>query len=447
MLKKEAWTYYPQDIMVEYRQCMEEGKDVSAYEPLCRALFDLSKEVETDLEGQGLWKKLMEAPLAEGFSYREPSLYEEILKELPGKRHTFKKPAADAALEDKIFGAWSGRLSGCLLGKPVEGWKREPLKKLLKGTGNFPMKGYITKESFSEALIKELEINPEACWADTIGEASPIDDDTNYTVLALKLLEDYGRDFTPADVANAWLRWLPYLDTCTAERVAYRNSVAGLLPPETASYQNPYREWIGAQIRGDFFGYINPGDPKAAAEMAWRDASISHVKNGIYGEMFIAAMIAAAAVTDDLRVIVEAGLDEIPQNCRLREAVDEVIAWVDEGLDGEAVCDKIHEKFDEYDAHDWCHTISNAMIVTASLLLGEGDFGRSICMAVEMAFDTDCNGATVGSIIGMRNGKRGIDPYWTEMFNEKLYTSIKDNNLVTIGDLTRRTISLMGEGK
>lgn len=440
MLKKEAWTYYPQDIMVEYQQCIEEGKEVSTYEPLCRALFDLSKEEETDLEGRALWKKLMNAPLREDFTYVEPTLYEEIEKVLPKKRHTLQKPSAGADWESKIFGAWSGRLTGCLLGKPVEGWKREPLKKLLAGTGNLPMSQYITKERFSEELIKELGINPEACWADTIGEASPIDDDTNYTVLALKLVEEKGRDFTPEDVIGAWLRWLPYLDTCTAERVAYRNSVAGLVPPETASFQNPYREWIGAQIRGDFFGYINPGDPKAAAEMAWRDASISHVKNGVYGEMFIAAMIAAAAVTDDLRTIVEVGLDEIPENCRLREAVDEVIAWVDAGLDADAVSDKIHTKFDEYNSHDWCHTISNAMIVTAALLLGGGDFGRSICMAVEMAFDTDCNGATVGSIIGMRNGKEGIDPYWIEMFHHKLYTSIKDNNLVTLEELTKRTM-------
>ena len=126
--------------------------------------------------------------------------------------------------------------------------------------------------------------------------------------------------------------WLPYLSTCTAERVAYRNAAAGLLPPETASYKNPYREWIGAQIRADFYGYINPGDPEKAAEMAFRDASATHVKNGIYGAMFVAAMLAQAAVTDDVMKVIRAGLSVMPEKCRLRDDIERVIAWHARGL-------------------------------------------------------------------------------------------------------------------
>ena len=100
----------------------------------------------------------------------------------------------------------------------------------------------------------------------------------------------------------------------------------------------------------------------------------------------------------------------------------------------------IHEKYDEHSAHDWCHTVPNAMIVAASLLYGDGDYGRSVCMAVEAGFDTDCNGATVGSILGMANGIESIPEYWTKPINDTLYTSIFEVGTVKISDRVKLTL-------
>ncbi len=441
MARNQAWVHFAPEMMTEWEQCMEEGHDVESYRALCEDIA--GRGVAWDDIADGVAKQMQAAPIREGYPFVEPSDYEGILAARPTKRHNLQPVPADK-MADKIAGAWIGRISGCLLGKPVEGMRRPQLYALLKGTDNYPMHKYITKAEFTDEMLADESLNNSwRTWADNIGGIEPVDDDTNYTVFGMKMLQWHGKNFSADDIMDGWLHLIPYFDLCTAERVAYRNGTMGLYAPESATYRNPYREWIGAQIRGDFFGYINPGDPEEAASMAFRDASISHIKNGIYGEMFCAAMIAAAGATDDIMTIIEAGLDEVPAKSRLRADVEKVIAWYKEGLDREAIIEKIHETYNENTGHGWCHTISNAMIVTMALLVGEGDFGKSVCAAVQAAFDTDCNGATVGSIIGMRNGGAGVSEYWKAPWGGRLLTSIKDNNNVSVEDLVANTLEIM----
>ena len=174
--------------------------------------------------------------------------------------------------------------------------------------------------------------------------------------------------------------------------------------------------------------------------MAWRDASISHNKNGIYGEMFVAAMIAVAAETSNIEDIILGGLAQIPYTSRLYKEIMSIIDDYKNGVTQKECFKTIHQKYDEYTSHGWCHTISNAMIVAAALLYGKSDFGKSICMAVETGFDTDCNGATVGSILGMANGIDSIDEYWTKPLNNTLHTSIFGINTVKISDRIEKTL-------
>lgn len=117
-----------------------------------------------------------------------------------------------------------------------------------------------------------------------------------------------------------------------------------------------------------------------------------------------------------------------------------VISDFDNGASAEECFKKIHSRFDENSSHDWCHTISNAVIVVASLLYGDGDFGKSVCMAVETGFDTDCNGATVGSVLGMANGIESIDEAWQRPVNDTLHTSLFGIGTVKISDRVSMTL-------
>ena len=433
------WEDYSCDLMIEYKQSIEEGLDVSAYENFLREAENLPRNEFKAKVADAVYELVSTAKMVENYKYDEPS----DLEGIKAKRKTFAlsgKVDKDG-LFNKIHGAWVGRIAGCFLGKTVEGIRSDEFIPFLKRTGNYPMHRYILLSDCTEENCKDMKfpVGKTNCHADTT-KYMPIDDDTNYMVIGQLVIENHTRNFTPENMMQTWLKYQPKDAYCTAERRAYINFAMGFRPPYSAYYKNPYREWIGAQIRGDYFGYINPGNPELAAEMAWRDASISHIKNGIYGEMFASAMIAAAAVTSNIEEIILAGLGQIPEKSRLYESVMSIMDMYKSGKSSEEAFAYIHSQWDEHTGHGWCHTISNAMIVAASLLYGNGDFGKSICLAVQACFDTDCNGATVGSVLGMAGGYDSIGDEWKEHLCDTLKTSIFGYEQVKISDCAKKTM-------
>lgn len=430
------WGFYASYLTTEYQQSIEEGLDIEKYKDIFMAVSRLPQNEIKKRFGDILFDIVINTKTREGYKYIEPSDIDGI-KALR-KEHIINGEVKN--IEDKIHGAWLGRICGCMLGKTVECIKTNELIPFLKESGNYPMHRYIYSTDINDEVCDKYDFSfAQREYADKI-DGMPADDDTNYVVIAQNIIEKYGRDFTSYDVSQEWLECQGMNSYCTAERVAYCNFLNGYQPPESAVYKNPYREWIGAQIRGDYFGYINPGDPETAADMAFRDASISHVKNGIYGEMFVAAMLACAAVTDNIKDIILGGLAQVPHTSRLYESVMGIVTDFENGISQQKCFEKIHEMYDEYTEHGWCHTISNAMIVAASLLYGNGDYGKSICMAVETGFDTDCNGATVGSVLGMVLGAKGVPEYWTKPINDTLHTTILGVGTVKVSDRVKTTL-------
>ena len=439
------WLYLSRkDLQTERRQLIEEGRDVSSIEKDFEKLLNLDLDHDPNLlpAAQAIYTKIDKLPMVSGYPYDEPSDLSTIKKKRPDGPRCLENNLNDELMYDKLLGAWQGRVAGCLLGKPVEGWRTDKLWPFLKDTNQFPLSYYMTAD-VSQDIKDKYELNSSYLSFINFIDSMPPDDDTNYTVLGMKLIRERGFDFTPEDVSDIWLSHLPLASVCTAERVAYRNFLNMIEPPYSAMYMNPYREWIGAQIRADFFGYVNFGNPEKAAEFAFRDACISHVKNGIYGEMWVAAMLAAAPLAKNIKEVIETGLSEIPQKSRLAESINLVFRWRESGLSYDEAISELYTLWDEHKEHDWCHTISNAMIVSIALLWGETDFGKSVCYAVQPGFDTDCNGATVGSVLGMLIGAAKIPERWTQPFNDTLNTNINTMNVVKVTDMANETLKLI----
>ncbi|MFG1956977.1 ADP-ribosylglycohydrolase family protein [Nonomuraea sp. NPDC049028] len=338
----------------------------------------------------------------------------------------------------RVLGAWQGRAAGCVLGKPVEKIPRAGIREIAEATGNWPITGWFTAKGLPGDIAERWPWNRRSAvnsLAENI-DGVPEDDDLNYPLLALSVLERHGRGFTTDDVAKLWLDELPAGRTFTAERVAYRNLLAGVEVPETATYRNPFREWIGAMIRTDVYGWVNPGDPATAAEYAWRDARLTHTANGIYGAMFAAAMCASSLVAASAAEVVAAGLSVVPPRSRLHQAVRQAAEEASAESDFERVVDRLHER---HGALHWVHTINNAALVAATLIHGRGDFTATIAGAVAGGWDTDSAGATAGSVAGALNG--GVPERWR--MRDALASSLTGFDGVGLGDLARRTQEMM----
>ena len=371
----------------------------------------------------------------------EPSSWSAIVAAV-GDRAAPRISAPDPdALRDRVYAAWLGRAVGCVLGKPVEKIPRAGIEEILRSQGRWPLDRWFT------AVGLDLEVSARWPWNKASRstsleenlEGTPEDDDLNYTLLALKILEQHGAAFSSDDVAQAWLLDLPAGRTFTAERVAYRNLLDGYLPPATARVRNPFREWIGAQIRTDLYGWVNPGDVLRAAEWAWRDAAVSHTRNGIYGAMYAAALGAYAVVASSIDLVLDAAASVVPPTCRLARAITLGRELADAGTEPTTAYARLEEEFASL---HWVHTLNNAALLTYALAAGRGDFDRTICLTVMGGWDTDSCGATAGAVAGALGGPAAIAERWSGPLRNRLSTSIPGLDGLSFDSVTDRTLAV-----
>ncbi|MFF5702658.1 ADP-ribosylglycohydrolase family protein [Streptomyces sp. NPDC012794] len=333
--------------------------------------------------------------------------------------------AVDPGLRRRLEAAWAGRAVGCVLGKPVEKLPLEGIRALARAAGNWPLDDWFTARGVPAGLLAAYPWNRRSA-ATSLAEnidGTPEDDDLDHPLLGLLLLQRHGKGFGTADLARLWLDELPAGRTFTAERVAYRNLLQGLEPPLTATHHNPFREWIGALIRADVHGWTHPGDPAAAAEQVWRDATLTHTANGVYAALFAAAAIAeAAGGRADVHAALRAGLAVVPPGSRLAEAVRFGIRAAGEEARFDRVVDRLHARYGHY---HWVHAVPNTALIAAALTHADGDFTHSVCRAVSGGWDTDSNGATAGSVAGLLAGSPDrIPERWTAPLGNRLATTV-----------------------
>ena len=302
---------------------------------------------------------------------------------------------------DRVKGAWLGKCIGTALGDPVEGWTSEAIRQ-------------------AHGWVDRYIVDPKT-----------ENDDTAYPILVLHTLDEFGPDFTSEQLALEWVEHLPF--AYTAEQVALENVKAGLMPPESRWRGNPCGAWVGGQMRGEVHGLIAPLSPDTAAQYAFRDAVISHYHEGLHGAVYAAALISLAFGSASIEDLLREALAFVPPGSPLTETVEKTIDWCHLYGDWRQVVGAIERELGRY---HWIHTLPNIACVVTGLVLGEGDFERTILTTLACGYDTDCSVGQAAALLGAVFGGERLPDKWRAPIGESLDTYVIGFERINIDALT-----------
>ena len=309
--------------------------------------------------------------------------------------------------KDKLAGCWAGKNIGGVLGAPYENIRK----------------------------ICEVDF-----YTQDLSKGLPPNDDLDLQVIWLAAVEKFGRAVNASILGEYWLTYVnpDWVEYGTAKA----NLRAGLVPPLSGEVENVYKNSCGCYIRSEIWACLAPGNPELAARYAYEDAIVDHAGEGMYGEIFCAALESSAFVESDMRTLIDIGLSYIPEDCATARAIKMAIECYDNHVDFYEARKRIHNtapgtiglegwKFSEipvegnegmvygepgFDAPE------NVAFSIAGWLYGEGDFGRSMCLTNSLGEDADCTCATLGAILGIIGGYSGLPEKWLEPLDDKIVT-------------------------
>ena len=335
----------------------------------------------------------------------------------------------ETELHDKVLACWLGKNIGGTLGEPFE-WRRQ--------------------------------INDVSFYTQELGGEPRPNDDLDIQLLWLIALEERGVTLDAHTLAEYWCLYVtPHWSEYGTAKINMR---AGLMPPLCGIRGNAYKDSCGAFIRSEIWACIAPGAPHLAAHFALQDAMLDHGDGeGTYAEVFCAATESAAFIEQDLRLLLQIGLSFVPPECGVARATLKAIDCYDSQLSWKDARDAILRDFrgdtffgwrDWTSPEDWEKGLGdgekgwdapgNIALTVLALLYGEGDFAKTVCIAVNCGEDTDCTAATAGALFGILHGTAGIPDQWIAPIGRTIKTAcLNMGELGFYGDALPATVDIL----
>lgn len=402
----------PERVIVGAVQSMENmGFDISKTEVLVEQglqALDRNDLAELNRVTARLFYELNHLPKdsqSEYWKYQQYASWEDYLKRVSFPVY----PSFDLGtpeFEAQILSGWTAQICGGAFGTALEGYTTDNLRR-----------------TFGEIR-------------DYVRKPNTFNDDITYELAFLKAFAAKGYQVTSEDIAEEWVALIPF--GWSAEDVALRNLKSGIYPPESGRFNNSFREWIGAQMRGAICGMVAPGNPGQAAHLAWLDGVISHSNNGVLGEVFNAIMVSMAFIEKDVRAILKLAVGLIPEDSEYYAVVSDTLHRCMTAESWEEPWRQCELKYRKY---NWIHAYPNAAAEVVALWFGNGDFDETMHLSAMTGQDVDCNAAQIATVIGIINGSSGIARRWTDPIGDDLVTYMREFKNIKISKLASWTVA------
>ncbi|MHB8055188.1 MAG: ADP-ribosylglycohydrolase family protein [Candidatus Aminicenantales bacterium] len=293
-----------------------------------------------------------------------------------------------AGLEDKIRGGWAGKMIGVSFGAPTE----------------FEAQGKIFEDPLTwspERIDKALE-----------------QDDLYVGMTMSETMDRLGFEATVADYGEAFKEskyGLWHANAC-ARRLLNMGVPA---PLSSDPKYNAHGNDIDFQIEADFIGLMCPGLPQIALLYSERVGRVMNYGDGLYGGVWLNGMYAAAFFESDPRKVVDAGLACLPSHSSYAAILRDVLDWSRPGGDWRRVWEQLEVKWDKDDSCPDGAGRSfnidaklNGAYIALALLMGEGDFDKTLEIAARAGQDSDCNPSSAAGVLGVITGCKAIPDKW-----------------------------------
>ena len=287
-------------------------------------------------------------------------------------------------LRQKVIGGLLGKAVGGTLGQPYEGCR-----------GPLELKYY---DPVPDKMLPNDDLDLQILWA-------------------CKLKDEWNGVLSCENLAKAWLECVAF--PFDEYGVAIRNIKLGLKGSAIGTYDNAFTDGLGAAIRTELWAFLAPGNPELAMKYAYMDACIDHCDSGIDAALFLTAMESYAFVEPDIPKLIRKCCKLLPKKSFLKDVIKDTLQLCKKYDSQKKIRKKILEK---YGSDNFTDVHQNIAFCVAALILGKGDFSKTVCTAVNFGCDTDCTGATVGAILGIIDPE-GISKKWLKPIGRDLVVS------------------------